>query len=109
MENTQNTEIRFTSLMGKWVVTGPAELITEGATVNVSKKDGTTTSVYIRSITGFAAPTEGHVLAHFIDSAKRDAETVAATDTQAIIAAHAVEVAAQCADIYSQIAARNAE
>ena len=104
MEATQN--IKFIKTLGKWTVTGPAELVTEGATVNVVKADGTTVSVYIRSTTIRG----GILVAQFTEAATRDAQIAheAAQEAHwaAGLLAHNLKVIAMSAETEARYAAK---
>jgi hypothetical protein len=90
MTETQNSQVTFTKIMGKWAVKGPTSIITEKATITVSKADGTTTRVYIRLVSTLGQP-EGTAIGHFTDAAKHEAEVIAAAEYAILEEAYAAE------------------
>lgn len=74
MSETQNTQTTFTKVLRSWVVNDPTGTIAAGDTITVTKADGTTKSVYIRSTSAFGAKTPGALIGQFTDAAKREEE-----------------------------------
>lgn len=106
MENTQNTEnVTFTKVMGKWVITGPAALIVEGATVTATKANGTETRVYIRFTSTMGAK-PGMVIGHFTDAAEREEQLAADAAQAAFIEQERIAHATKIIEMEKQIAAR---
>ena len=88
-ENTQT--VTFTKILGKWAVTGPEATVVEGATVTVTKGDGSTKLVYIRSTAPSPIKAQGTMIGFFTDAAEHEAMIEAAQAQQDLIEASRIE------------------